>query len=210
MLDRRRFCPCSSIALRSAVALSSLVGFAVDAYAGDLANSPVILRNGDWSVHRTHDPMTDAKVCTGVYKDNYDIQLSATALLISIPDGLKSVRLRFDNEDAEELRLPRNSERAISAININGADYQRLLRSKRLRFEALTLTDNVVNGDLDLNGVNIIRSNIEAGCFGNPINAPAAAATAPPSAPECSDGARARMAQKGISAQDIVFFCTAP
>lgn len=209
MSPRIRFVYLPRLIFCGALGIGIFAGLVSTADAGDLASSPVILRNGDWSVHRTHDAMTDSKVCTGVYKDNYDIQLSATALMIAIPDGLKSVRLRFDNEDAQDMRLPRGSESAIGAINIRGEDYQRLLRSKRLRFEALSTTDNVISGDLDLNGVNIIRSNIEAGCFGNPINVVAPAAAPKSNVPECSDGARARMAQRGISAQDIVTFCTA-
>lgn len=176
--------------------------------AGTLVGSPIILRSGDWAVHRTRDSMTDAAICTGVYKENFDIQLSASALIIAIPDGLKSVRLRFDNDDPEEMRLAKNSERAIDAINISGADYKNLLRSKRLRFEAQTLTDSIVNGDIDLNGLTIARSNIEAGCFGNPLNSPSAAASAPKSS-ECSDAARTRMEQKGLSVQDIATICTA-
>jgi hypothetical protein len=193
---------------RTCAMLLSLAAIAQNTQAADLARSPIILRNGDWAVHRSHDALTDAKVCTGIYKENFNIQLSANALIIAIPDSVQSVRLRFDDDEAQDLRLAKGSERAIGAINISGADYRRLLQSKRLRYAATTGSGSLVNGDIDLNGVNIIRSNIEAGCFGEPIDAPTAQPAA--ASPECSDGARARMAQKGISAQDIVTICTAP
>src|SRR5690349_15358981 len=46
------------------------------AAAQGLTDSPVILRSGSWDVHRTHDAMSDATVCTGVYDGRYEVQLS--------------------------------------------------------------------------------------------------------------------------------------
>ncbi len=210
MFARRR---CSDArALRAAASLGLLMSLICVAHASDdLTQSPTILRIGNWAVHRTQDAMTDATECTGIYNNDYSIQLTAQALLISMPDGVRNVRIRFD-DDATESRLPKRTEKAVDAIDIRGGDFSRLQQSKRLRYEVQTAAGSIVNGDVDLNGVPLILGNIRSGCMGDPlppqVGQLAGGTTA--TTQECSDGARARMAQKGISAQDIVAICTAP
>jgi hypothetical protein len=139
--------------------------------AKPLPDSPVIFRSGDWAVHRTHDSMTDANICTAIYRNNFDIQLGSHSLDIAIAGGLRSVTLRFDNDTAREMRLPKRSEHAVSALNIEGADFQRLQQSSRLRYRVLTATDNIVEGDIDLTGANDAYKNIQSGCLGSPVAA---------------------------------------
>lgn len=141
-----------------------------DAAAENLVGSPVIFRSGDWTVHRTKDTMTDKNLCTAIYKNDYGIQLGSHSLVIAVADGLKSVTLRFDDDSAREMRLPKRSEHAVSAVNIEGADFQRVQQSSRLRYRVLTGTDNVVEGDIDLSGAKDAYRNIESGCLGEPIS----------------------------------------
>jgi len=140
------------------------------ASAEPLEHSPVVLRSGDWAVHRTQDSMTDANICTAIYRDNYAIQLGSHSLTIAVADGLKNVTLRFDDEKAHDARLPKHSERAVSAINIESADFDRMLRSRRLRYRVLTGTDALVEGDIDLTGANDAYKNIQSGCVGDPMS----------------------------------------
>ncbi|HEY2394651.1 MAG TPA: hypothetical protein VGH81_01550 [Rudaea sp.] len=130
----------------------------------------MVLRSGDWAVHRTQDTMTDANICTAIYRDNYAVQLGSHTLTIGVADGLKNVTLRFDEDTARDARLPKRSERAVSAIDIEGEDFKQLLRSKRLRYRALTATDAIVEGDIDLNGAMDAYKNIQSGCVGDPLS----------------------------------------
>ncbi len=141
----------------------------LDASAQSLLGSPVIFRSGDWAVHRIADSMSDRNLCTAIYKDNYDIQLGSRSLVIAIANGPKSVTLRFDNDSAREMRLPKKSEHAVGAVDIEGADFQRLQQSRRLRYRVLTGTDNIVEGDIDLTGAIDAYRNIQSGCMGSPI-----------------------------------------
>jgi len=139
------------------------------ASAAPLEGSPIVLRSGDWAVHRTQDSMTDANICTAIYRDDYAVQLGSHTLAIGIADGLKNVTLRFDEDKAYPARQPKRSERAVGAIDIEGADFDQLLRSRRLRYRALTANDAIVEGDIDLNGAMDAYRNIQAGCVGDPL-----------------------------------------
>jgi len=139
------------------------------AAAQEIASAPVIYRSGDWAVHRTQDSMTDANICTAIYRGNADIQLGSHSLVIAIAEGTENVTLRFDNEPARPTRRPKGPEWSVSAIDIEGADFTYLLQSKRLRYRVFTSTAYVVEGDIDLTGVNDVYNNIRAGCVGEPL-----------------------------------------
>jgi hypothetical protein len=139
------------------------------AAAQDIAAAPMIFRSGDWAVHRTQDLMTDANICTAIYRSDADIQLGSRSLVIAIAEGTENVTLRFDNEPARPTRPPKGPEWSVSAINIEGADFTYLLQSKRLRYRVLTSTANVVEGDIDLTGAKDAYNNIRAGCVGDPL-----------------------------------------
>jgi hypothetical protein len=139
------------------------------ASAAPLEDSPVVLRSGDWAVHRTQDSMTDANICTASYRDDYAVQLGSHTLTIGVADGLTNVTLRFVEDKARAARPPKRAERAVSAIDIEGADFDQLPRSKRLRYRALTANDAIVEGNIDLNGAMDAYKNIQAGCVGDPL-----------------------------------------
>jgi hypothetical protein len=184
--------------------LGLMIIVAATAHAQALPDSPVILRSGSWDVHRTHDAMSDASVCTGIYNGRFDIQLSDNALTIGVTDRIKSVRLRFDDAAAQAPRAATRSELHDSRIEIVGNDFAEALNSHRLRYEAVTFGDVVVAGDLDLNGIYVARGNIRAGCAGNPIvmSMPPA-----PAADKCTPELRQRMTDNGIPAANIEQIC---
>ena len=155
----------AAVVARLLAALVALPGMAM----AQLESSPVVFRSGDWAVHRTQDSMTDANVCTAIYRNNASIQLASHSLTIAIANGLKDVTLRFDNENARRVRLPKRSERAVSAVDIEGDDFNYLLRSNRLRYRVLTLDDTLVEGDIDLTGASDAWKNIQSGCVGDPL-----------------------------------------
>jgi hypothetical protein len=146
-------------------AFAALPGIAI----AQLESSPIVFRSGDWAVHRTQDSMTDANICTAIYRNNAAVQLASRSLTIAIANGLKDVTLRFDNENARQLRLPKRSERAVSAVAVESEDFTYLLRSNRLRYRVLTLDDALVEGDIDLTGASDAWKNIQSGCVGDPL-----------------------------------------
>jgi hypothetical protein len=174
------------------------------AHAQALPDSPVILRSGSWDVHRTHDAMSDATLCTGIYNGRFEIQLSDNALTIGVPDRIKSVRLRFDDAAAQAPRAATRSEWHNSRIEIAGAEFAEALNSHRLRYEAVTSGDLTVAGDLDLSGIYVAHGNIRAGCAGNPI-----VMSMPPAPPadKCTAELRQRMSDSGIPAANIEQIC---
>lgn len=163
-MTNRRSTVAAAIA-RSLFASAALSGIAM----AQLENAPVVFRSGDWAVHRAQDSMTDANICTATYRNNAAIQLASHSLTIAIANGLKDVTLRFDNENAHQVRLPKRSERAVSAVDIEGEDFTYLLRSNRLRYRVLTLEDALVEGDIDLTGASDAWRNIQSGCVGDPL-----------------------------------------
>ncbi len=185
-------------------ALMLAVLAATSALAQSLADSPVILRSGQWEVHRVTDTMTDATVCIGVSKGRFDIELGENALTIPVADGVKNVQLRFDSEDPKPVRPASKNEWIDSAVSITGSDFTELLNSARLRYQVQTPTDMTVSGDINLDGVFLVHGNIAAGCVGNPIAAAPRASTPD----DCTQPLRDRMSQKGLSIQDINEICS--
>ncbi len=185
--------------------VASLVFACAAANAQSLTSSPVIFSAGVWDVHRTTDMMTDATVCTSIYKNNFGVQLGENMLIIAIADGVKNVQLRFDDADPESVRAATPSEFKNNRIEITGSDFAEMLDSRRMRYQVTTGTNSTASGDIDLNGVFQTHDNVRAGCAGSPV-----AKAAPVTRDTCSQGVRDRMAQKGIAAQDIQDICAAP
>ena len=186
----------------SAIAFGSLLASAV-AGAQSIEQSPVIFRSGAWDVHRTQDIMNDGSVCTAVYKNQFGIQLSANALTIASPDGVKRVRLRFDAEDPQAQRPATHDEMRYNRIQVDGHEFAELLDSRRLRYEVVTATNDVINGDIDLSGAFQAHDNVAAGCAGNPIDTPKPAASG-----ACTPELRQRMADQGIPPANIDKICS--
>lgn len=182
---------------------SILFCMTVTAGAQSLASSPVIFRSGAWEVHRSTDPMTDATVCTGIYKNNFGVQLGENMLTIAVPDGVKNVQLRFEDADPQPSRAATHSEFKNNRVEITDGDFHALIDSSRLRYQVTTAANSVVTGDIDLGGVFQVHDNVRAGCAGNPI----VSANAPVH-DECTPALRDRMSHKGIAAQDIEEICS--
>jgi hypothetical protein len=191
--------------LNGRIAFASLVICAVAAHAQSLTSSPVIFRSGAWEVHRSTDAMTDASVCTAIYKNNFGVQLGENMLTIAVPDGVKNVKLRFDNIDPQAVRAASHSEFQNNRIEIAGGDFHQVIDSSRLRYQVTTAANSVVTGDIDLNGVFQTHDNVRAGCAGSAV-----ASTNAPTTDECTPALRDRMSRRGIAPQDIEEICSTP
>ena len=144
-----------------AVALTCMASIA---FAQGLKAAKPTLKVGNWTVLRSIDAMTDKVSCTGIYKSNYGIQLSANKLYVNISGGIQSVTLRFGENPPENLRLPQKMEKDVRAVIIEGSEFQNALATNRLRLQVLTLVRGVTFEDIDTTGIKSAVEHIQAGC----------------------------------------------
>src|ERR1700761_6889020 len=90
-----------------------LVFVPLAAVAGNLAQEPVVFESGNWRIHRGSDAMTDKVSCTGVYKSDFGIQLSASDLFIHVSGGIEQIQVRFDDDPPGRSRPVSEAERKI-------------------------------------------------------------------------------------------------
>jgi hypothetical protein len=173
----------------------------------DLKNATIALTSGNWIVLRDKDTMTDKMECTGVYRNNYGIQLTEKSLYISISGGLESITLRFGDEPVQPLRLPKEIEKRARVVVLTGTDFEQLQNVARLRYQVSTLVSGVKTGDLDLTGLAPALQSIKAGC---PVQASTADS---PRSDEVLTGSLcnvtlvSRMRQQGLKDNQITAIC---
>ena len=166
-------------------------------------------RSGNWKVLRQIDPMKDTVDCTGIYKEDYGVQLAPQDLFIEVKGGVETVTLRFGDQPAQQMRLAADREKRVRAVIVAGVDFAELLASNRLRYQVLTLIGGVKTGELDLAGIQSALDNIHAGC---PIQSPSTPLASPRAEPTSADGAcnavsMSRMRQQGLSITQVAAIC---
>jgi len=149
--------------------------------------------------------MTDKTNCTGIYKENYGIQLVRDSLYIQIQGGIQSVTLRFGENPPKGMRLASKIEKDVGTVIISGNDFSELGQTARLRLQVLTLVRGIVNEDLDTTGIQAAVENINSGC---PVQAEAkkVQSTATPNS-LCSDQLISRMRANGLTDAQIRNIC---
>ncbi len=148
--------------MKKLLLLTALVAACTGAFA--LKNAVKTLQVENWTVLRDVDPMTDAVNCTGIYKGQYTTQLSDAGLYIRVNGGIRGITLRFDDEPPREMRLATKMEKDVRVVILDGADRAKALSSKRLRYQVVTLVSGVVEGELDLAGIEAAAQHIAAKC----------------------------------------------
>lgn len=183
------------------------------AFAG-LKDASVAFKSGNWKVLRSIDSMKDTVDCTGIYKDNYGVQLTSDTLFVSVKGGLQSVTLRFGDKPARSLRLAEKMEKEIRSIIISGTDFSELMESDRLRVQASTLVTGIANEDLDLTGIKDALESIRASCPMQATATPSANPERPsvsvserPAQPVCTDVVVSRMKAQGLKEKQILAIC---
>lgn len=132
--------------------------------AAGLTGLPTVFKNGNWTVLRGVDQMTDKVICTGIYKGDHNIQLGADSLYLRVDGGVRSVTLRFDDNPARPMRLPTELENRLAVVELKGDEFDALKSSKRLRVDALKEIRELFDLDLNLLGIREVLENIETGC----------------------------------------------
>ena len=190
--------------MRIRCGLVLLACLTASALMADLRNGKEVFKSGNWTVLRDQDPMSDKVVCTGIYQGDFKFQLTEHDFYVRILGGVQSVRLRFDDEPAQALRLASEMEKKINAVDIKGADFERVLTAKRLRMQVGTLIRGLNEIDLDLIGLREAHENISGGC-------PDTGAVAQPKAAVpvglCPRKVMERLKARGLSTQAIDEIC---
>ena len=190
--------------------LSMFAGYIVFNSYGALGagfdDAEVAFNSGNWKVLRSVDPMKDNVVCTGIYKENYGVQLTINTLYVSVAGGIESISIRFNDKPAKALRIPDKIEKKIRSVIISGSDFSELIGSDRLRLQASTLVKGVANEDFNLSGIRGALESIKAGC---PIQANAAQMPTLdlPSASLCTDKLIQNMKAQGLEESQIAAIC---
>lgn len=125
----------------------------------------VVFKSQSWHVHQELDAMTDKKSCTALYRNEWKVQGTASALYIGYKGrgGVKYYTLRVDDEPADSLQSATDMEKNISAIIID-SNFSRIYNGKRLRAQVGTILGSLVVEDIDLTGLKESVDYIRANC----------------------------------------------
>ena len=94
--------------------------------------------------------MTDKVTCTGIWRDEYRVQLNAEAFYINRKGqgGVDAYHVRIDDAPAKEMVLATRTERDISAIMLK--NIAELVRAKRLRVSGISILQSAIELYLDI------------------------------------------------------------
>jgi hypothetical protein len=193
--------------LRILILCAIVAAIPVGGLAQGLRDAKVAFSSGNWKVLRSTDPMKDTTNCTGIYKENYSVQLTPEKLFIGIQGGIQSVTLRFGEKPARGLRLAEDMEKKIRSVIISGSDFAELVDSDRLRYQVSTLVSGIKTDELDLTGLRAALENIRSGC---PIQAGTSApaeSRASLTGSLCSAVLVSRMKAQGLKDEQIFAIC---
>ena len=151
--------------------------------------------------------MTDKVSCTGVHKTGPKVQLSDDGFYVSVQGGVKGVKVRYDDNPAEGMRLGTDMEKKIGAVMFTGGDFQKVLQSKRVRLQVMTILDRVSESDLDITGIVDAHNNILAGCPATGASTKAGEAKVLDKPVGCSEKVLAVLRAKGLSEKAIAEVC---
>lgn len=122
---------------------------------------------GVWHVHQELDAMTDKKSCTALYRNDWKIQGTATAMYLGFKGrgGVKFYTLRYDDQPAESQQSATKMEKDISAVIIDSSNsFDRIYNGKRLRAQVGTILGALIVEDIDLTGFKEAVDYIRANC----------------------------------------------
>lgn len=166
---------------------------------------------GEWHVLQSVDKMTDAVECTGIYKNDYNIQLTEKAIYLRVSGGIESIKLRFGNDPANETRLPGEIEKKSRVVLLEDQEFRNAIYSDRLRIQVLTVISGVKEYDINSSGLVDALKHIENGCpllpDANKKQTSTLLQSAKPSKSDCSEQVEQRMREQKISAAKIKLIC---
>ena len=193
--------------MKVALVLAAMFGIVASstASAQSLRDADVAFTSGNWKVLRAIDPMDDSVRCTGIYQNDYAVQLSKDTLYLGVQGGVQGVTLRFDENPPNRLRLATKMEKDVRSVIVTGNDFSRLATSNRLRYQVSTLVRGISTGDLELSGFNAALDNIRRSCpteSGGGVQSPT-----PESSSTCTPDMVVKMQEQGLTEQQVKSIC---
>lgn len=145
--------------------VAMVVALGSNALADAQLNSPTIaFKSENWKVLYYKDIMSDKITCTGFYRDDYGVQLTANSLLIRVAGGLESMTLRFGDEQITPPRNLTDLERSSGIVELSGLEFAHVQSVNRIRYQASMRLSRYNAGDIDLTGLKQALENINANC----------------------------------------------
>lgn len=193
--------------IRHTVIAMALIAAPIISRSATLADATPVFKAGNWTVLRLIDSMNDSVVCTGIYKSNYEIQLSPETLYIKVRGGVAALRIRYDEGPPAPLRLAERIEKELGSVMINSSS---VAMHSRLRMEVSTLVNGVASEDINLTGYSEALANIGQKCPvpAQPVSSSPGGVAAPPvTAPQCSESLIAKMKVQRVTDSQIDAIC---
>jgi hypothetical protein len=123
------------------------------------ANSPKTstksVKGKVWTYKITKNSMTDAfEINCSNSKSKY-VSAGEDSLIIDCHTrgGVSGVQLRFDDEPALPMRLALPKEESIGVVWVENSDFEKALKSKRLRVSVLPVIGMTISEDISLDGL---------------------------------------------------------
>lgn len=181
--------------------------FISPADAQSLKDATVTFSKGNWKVLRSVDLMTDRTSCTGIYDNDYGVQLTPDTLYVSVSGGIESVLLRFDDQPPARMRLATDMEKKIRSVIISGGFFSQLSTANRLRYQTSTMVSGIKTGEIDLTDFSAALSNIQQGCPSTGTQASDSKSVPTSAGGTCSVELISKMKQQGLAPEKILAIC---
>lgn len=129
----------------------SILAFTITSASGQGLGTK-IAKQGNWTIFRSQDAMTDEISCVAIFKNDPSVQLTLTSLGFNLngKGGVSGFTDRVDDNPPSEMQLPSHVEEQAGVIVIKDAAYSQIMQAKRFRIQVLTVLPSNVNFDVDL------------------------------------------------------------
>jgi hypothetical protein len=110
-----------------------------------------VARDGEWELRQSKDNFTDKKSCVLISFKRPHIQITNTTLYISYRGrgGIQAYEVRVDDDPPSKMQLASDIEKQIQALGFQGAEFEEVLKSKRLRVKGVGFS-SFVTDDIDI------------------------------------------------------------
>jgi hypothetical protein len=116
-----------------------------------------------WKIEKMKDPMTDEISCTASIRGRSDVLLTYSVLYISTKIAPKGITIRLGEEPTRQSMVT-SAEKTARAIMLGNFDIDRIIEQKisRVRYRVLTVLDTLVEGEIDVTGIDKAREIIRS------------------------------------------------
>lgn len=129
---------------------------------------PVVERDGIWELRKSRDSFTDKTACVITPTGQIYVQISRGSLYINYSGrgGIRGWQIRLDEGQVSQMTIPGRINERLGILQISGPQFDQIMKSRRLRIQALTLISGIKNEDFQLNGLARLYQRMMQTCFG--------------------------------------------